>query len=94
MNFFVEQKLMQITTAINPVSWGAFTCIPEATDTLTSGMAFVARVRSTDLGLMANVTSAICYHAKVARACNPIYGCSSVRDPDLHHVRDPSRLLW
>ena len=57
--------MIQITTPVDPVFWGAFTCIPEATGTPTSRMAFVARVRSTDLGLMANVMFAMCYHAKV-----------------------------
>ena len=38
--------------------------ILEATGTLTSRMAFVALVRSTELGLMANMTCAIGCHVK------------------------------
>ena len=40
-------------------------CISEATGTPTSRMAVVALVKSTELGLMANVTFAMCYHTKV-----------------------------
>ena len=63
---------MQITTVFHGVH-----CIPEATDNHTSRMAFVTLVRSTELGLMANVTCAIGCHGKdqSVSSCSQVQQC-------------------